>query len=278
MRIIRFEFEGQIWHGEDRGTAGIRPWMPEFDFRLWAESSAPQPPSIPDISCLIPHAEVRLLAPVAHPEKVICVGKNYADHAREMGGEPPELPVIFSKFSSAITDPGATVELPSISAEVDYEAELVVVIGRGGRHIARERAMQHVLGYCCGNDVSARDWQKGRPGGQWLLGKTFDGFAPLGPAIVTADEVPDPHLLRIEMRLNGETVQSASTGLLIYRIDYLIEHLSKFFTLRPGDLIFTGTPAGVGAGRNPPRFLKDGDVCEVEIAGIGLLRNEFRQT
>lgn len=212
-------------------------------------------------------------APIRGSEKLICIGQNYAAHAREMGGDIPEIPVVFSKFGSAIAAPETNVVLPTISEKVDYEAELVVVIGSEGRNIAREDAMNHVFGYCCGNDVSARDWQKGRPGGQWLLGKTFDTFAPLGPMVVTRDEVPDPHQLSIQMRLNGETMQSSNTSDLIFRIDVLIEHLSKFVTLRSGDLIFTGTPSGVGAGREPQVFLKAGDQMEVEIEGLGVLVN-----
>ena len=165
--------------------------------------------------------------------------------------------------------------LPPISQKVDFEAELVVVIGKQGRNIERSQAMSHVFGYCCGNDISARDWQKEKPGGQWLLGKTFDGFAPLGPCIVTADEIPDPHRLEIMLRLNGETMQHSNTSHLIFPIDFLIEHLSKFVTLHPGDLIFTGTPEGVGAGRTPPVFLKSGDVLKVEIEGIGTLGNNI---
>ena len=148
--------------------------------------------------------EVKLNPPLKNVDKVICIGKNYADHAREMGGEPPEIPVVFSMFPSAIVGPEDSVVLPSISRQVDYEAELVVVIGKAGRHIPRERAMDHVFGYCCGNDISARDWQKGKPGGQWLLGKTFDTFAPLGPFLVTKNEVDDPHQLNVSCRLNGE--------------------------------------------------------------------------
>jgi 2-keto-4-pentenoate hydratase/2-oxohepta-3-ene-1,7-dioic acid hydratase in catechol pathway len=156
---------------------------------------------------------------------------------------------------------------------VDYEAELVVVIGRGGRHIPRDEAMQHVAAYTCGHDVSARDWQKHKPGGQWLLGKSFDSFAPTGPHLVTADEVPDPHSLPIRLRLNGQVMQSSTTAQLIFRIDQLVSYLSEVCTLRPGDLIFTGTPPGVGAARKPPVFLKPGDVAEVEIEGIGILTN-----
>jgi 2-keto-4-pentenoate hydratase/2-oxohepta-3-ene-1,7-dioic acid hydratase in catechol pathway len=217
--------------------------------------------------------KVHLNPPLKDINKVICIGKNYADHAREMGGEPPEIPVVFSMFPSAIIGSGDNIVLPAISNQVDYEAELVVVIGKSGRHIPRERAMDHVFGYCCGNDISARDWQKGKPGGQWLLGKTFDTFAPLGPFLVTKDEVKDPHQLNVCCRLNGEVAQSSNTSSLIFQIDFLISHLSQFMTLAPGDLIFTGTPPGVGAGRKPPVFLKSGDTVEVEIESVGVLTN-----
>lgn len=242
---------------------------------LWESSSSVQQKLLQYVEQGSPLApsEVVLDAPIRHCEKLICVGKNYADHALEMGGDVPELPVIFSKFSSAIHPPEVPVELPAISQQVDYEAELVVVIGRSGKNISRQDAMSHVFGYCCGNDISARDWQKGRPGGQWLLGKTFDGFAPLGPFVTTADQVGDPHQLAIECRLNGAVVQSSHTSQLIFRIDYLIAHVSQFFRLTPGDLIFTGTPAGVGAGKNPPVFLKPGDHLEVEIQNLGVLAN-----
>lgn len=218
-------------------------------------------------------AEVNLSPPILGMEKVICVGTNYADHAREMGDQVPELPIIFNKFPSCIVGPESKIRLPELSQQVDFEAELVVVIGVGGKHIARENAMQHVLGYCCGNDVSARDWQRGKPGGQWLLGKAFDTFAPLGPMLVTKDEIPDPYDLGIRLRLNGDLMQDSNTSQLIFPIDFLISHLSQFVTLMPGDLIFTGTPPGVGAGRKPPLFLKPGDQLEVEIDGLGVLRN-----
>lgn len=221
----------------------------------------------------VPVEKARLLAPINHPEKVICIGTNYAEHAREMGGEPPSIPVVFNKFPSTIIGPEDEVILPSISNKVDFEAELVVVIGREGRQIPREHAMEYVFGYCCGNDISARDWQKEKPGGQWLLGKTFDTFAPLGPFLVTPDDIRDPHSMKIQLRLNGQTMQDSSTDQLIFSIDFLISHLSQFTTLKPGDLIFTGTPPGVGAGRKPPLFLKPGDQLEVEIEGIGILKN-----
>ena len=219
-------------------------------------------------------ADVTLKAPVEAMEKLICVGTNYADHAKEMGSQVPELPIIFNKFPSCIVGPESEIKLPQLSQKVDFEAELVVVIGVQGKHIAKENAMDHVLGYCCGNDISARDWQKGKPGGQWLLGKAFDTFAPLGPMIVTKDEIPDPYDLGIRLRLNGELMQDSNTSHLIFPIDFLISHLSQFVTLRPGDLLFTGTPPGVGAGRKPQLFLKPGDQLEVEIDGLGVLRNK----
>jgi 2-keto-4-pentenoate hydratase/2-oxohepta-3-ene-1,7-dioic acid hydratase in catechol pathway len=168
---------------------------------------------------------------------------------------------------------GASIVLPAASHEVDYEAELVVVIGRGGKHIAREHALTHVGGYAVGHDVSARDWQLNKPGKQWMAGKTFDTFAPVGPELVTPDEVPDPQILGIRLRLNGETMQNSSTSQLIFKVDQLIAYLSGVFTLEPGDLIFTGTPPGVGMARKPPVWLKAGDVVEVEIDHLGTLRN-----
>lgn len=227
----------------------------------------------PSESKEVPIEQVEFLPPITNMEKVICIGANYADHAREMGGEPPSLPVVFSKFASAITAHQSEVKLPELSAEVDFEAELVVVIGKRGRHISAEESLNHVFGYCCGNDISARDWQRGKPGGQWLLGKTFDTFAPIGPAIVTKDEIPHPENLSIQLRLNGDVMQDSNTEHLIFTLEFLISHISKFVTLMPGDLIFTGTPPGVGAGRKPPLFLKAGDKLEVEIEGLGVLQN-----
>ena len=235
-----------------------------------------QDPGIEPTQEWVAAESVRFLAPLCQPEKLICIGKNYADHAAEMGGEPPSIPVVFSKFASAIIGMHDEIRLPEISQQVDYEAELVVVIGKPGRYIHRDNAMDHVFGYTCGNDISARDWQKGRPGGQWLVGKTFDTFAPLGPWIVTHDEVGNPHELDIECRLNGETMQRSNTRHFLFPIDELIAHISQFVTLRAGDLIFTGTPAGVGAGRTPPVFLQNGDRVEVLIEKIGVLTNAVK--
>lgn len=217
--------------------------------------------------------EGRVLAPLLSPGKVICIGLNYRDHAIESGVEPPPEPVVFNKFPQSIAGPDDPVRLPAVCQQVDYEAELVVVIGKRGKRIPRAAAMQHVAGYMNGNDVSARDWQLQKPGKQWLLGKTPDTFAPIGPWLVTADEVPHPENLSIQLRLNGQTMQNSSTRELIFKIDELIAYVSQITTLEPGDLIFTGTPPGVGMARKPPVFLKPGDVCEVEIAGLGVLRN-----
>jgi len=232
------------------------------------ELALPSPSRTP-----VPLDQVQLRPPLTHPQKILCVGRNYREHAGEMGADVPDIPVIFNKLPSSLIGPGDAIQLPRISDQVDYEAELVVVIGKPGRQIAREQAPHHVFGYTCGNDISARDWQKGRPGGQWLLGKTFDSFAPLGPWIVTRDELPQLDALQIQLRLNGQVMQQAKFSELIFDVPFLIEHLSKFVTLQPGDLIFTGTPSGVGAARTPPVFLKPGDELQVEIEQIGQLGN-----
>jgi 2-keto-4-pentenoate hydratase/2-oxohepta-3-ene-1,7-dioic acid hydratase in catechol pathway len=214
-----------------------------------------------------------LLAPVPDPRKIICLGLNYRDHAAESGMEPPPEPVLFSKYPTALIGHRGEIVLPEVSTEVDYEAELVFVIGQEGRHIPRENAMRHVAGYTIGHDVSARDWQLHKPGKQWMAGKTFDTFAPVGPALVTTDEVPDPHNLGIKLRLNGKTMQDSNTSQFIFRIDEVVSYLSRIFTLEPGDLVFTGTPPGVGMARKPPVWLQPGDVAEVEIDHLGTLRN-----
>ena len=221
----------------------------------------------------VPLDDIRLVPLIPSPEKIICVGLNYADHARETGATPPSHPVIFSKFPTAVTAPGQPIVLPRASREVDYEAELVAVVGRGGRDIPQRDARAHLAAFCCGNDVSARDWQLRRPGGQWLLGKSFDTFAPLGPQLVTADEIAEPGALGIQLRLNGQVMQDSSTAQWIFSLERLVAYVSEVCTLSPGDLIFTGTPGGVGFTRTPPVFLKPGNVVEVAIEKIGVLCN-----
>jgi 2-keto-4-pentenoate hydratase/2-oxohepta-3-ene-1,7-dioic acid hydratase in catechol pathway len=222
-----------------------------------------------------PLGEVKLLAPIVDPPKILCVGANYADHAAESGMAIPTEPIIFSKLSTTLCGPNDVVRLPRVAHKVDYEAELVVIIGKTGKNIPLARAMEHVAGYACGHDVSARDWQKGKPGGQWTLGKGFDTFGPLGPFLATPDEVGDPNNLRVQLRLNGQTMQDSNTSQFIFKIDFLIEYISACVTLQPGDLLYTGTPPGVGFARNPPVWLKPGDVTEVEIEKLGVLRNSF---
>ena len=214
-----------------------------------------------------------VLPPVFAPQKILCVGLNYRAHAEETGQPVPAEPLIFSKLSSTVIGHGAEIILPSVSDQVDFEAELVVVIGKQGRDIPAQQAGQYVAGYCCGNDVSARDWQKGKPGRQWLLGKSFDTFAPLGPWMVPADAVPDAGNLTIACRVNGATMQFSSTKDLIFSVEQLIHYISTVCTLEVGDLLFTGTPPGVGVARQPPRFLEPGDRVEVEIERIGTLAN-----
>ena len=211
-------------------------------------------------------------APIPNPGKILCVGLNYADHARETGKTPPTEPLIFSKLNTALRACNDEIVLPAVTDMVDFEAELVVVIGRTCRNILRSDALDCVAGYMCGNDVSARDWQKGKPGGQWLLGKSFDSFAPTGPWFVTADEV-SPQELSIQLRLNSVTMQDSRTSEMLFPVDELIAYISQVCTLEPGDLIFTGTPHGVGVARDPQVFLRPGDSVEVEISGVGILKN-----
>jgi 2-keto-4-pentenoate hydratase/2-oxohepta-3-ene-1,7-dioic acid hydratase in catechol pathway len=216
-------------------------------------------------------SEAYWLAPVPRPGKLICIGLNYRDHAAESNMAIPERPVVFSKFATAVIAPGEAVVLPGTSKQVDYEAELAVVIGRRAKSVSANRALEYVLGYTAFNDVSARDFQFAD--GQWQRGKSCDTFAPMGPTIVTADVIPNPHKLSIKLRLNGRTMQDSNTDNLIFGIPQLISFLSETITLEPGDVIATGTPSGVGFARKPPVFLKDGDQMEVEIEGLGILNS-----
>lgn len=217
-----------------------------------------------------PQGEATLLAPIPRPGKALAIGLNYRDHAEESGQQLPKYPVVFSKVSSCITGPGASIQRPRASTSVDWEAELVFVIGKEGRHIPAASALDHIAGFMCGNDVSVRDWQFHNP--TWMIGKGFDTHGPTGPWLVTKDEV-DPSSMDIACYVNGERVQSSNTKNLIFGIGELVEYLSTAFTLEPGDIVFTGTPAGVGVSRKPPVFLKHGDVVRVEIEGLGALEN-----
>jgi 2-keto-4-pentenoate hydratase/2-oxohepta-3-ene-1,7-dioic acid hydratase in catechol pathway len=220
--------------------------------------------------------QIRRRAPLPRPGKIVCLGLNYRDHAAESGMAVPTEPVLFCKYGNTVIGPEDPIYLPPDSDQVDYEAELVFVIGKTGRNIPAAEAMSYVAGYTCGHDVSARDYQLKRGGGQWMVGKTWDTFAPMGPVLVTADEGLDPHALPIRCVLNGETMQNSSTAQFVFNIPDTIAYLSRVMTLEVGDAIFTGTPPGVGFARKPPVFLKDGDVAEIQIDGIGSLRNPVR--
>lgn len=217
---------------------------------------------------------VKLLAPV-DPRVLLCIGLNYRDHAQEQGSALPQWPMLFIKSPNSLNNPGDPIAIPThlASAEVDYEGELAVVIGRDCKNVRREAALDYVFGYTIADDVTARDWQKKYGGGQFCRGKSFDTFAPLGPALLTKDEIPDPGRLRIQTRVNGETRQDSNTSNLIFDIPTLIEFLSGSTTLLAGSVILTGTPNGVGMAMKPPRFLQPGDVVEVEIEKIGVLSN-----
>ncbi len=216
-------------------------------------------------------AALKLKAPIPRPGKIICVGLNYRDHAEESKMAIPDVPTIFTKFANSVLGPGEAIVIPRVTDKIDYEGELAFVIGRRARHVAAHEAQEVVAGYMAFNDVSARDFQFRTS--QWTIGKTFDTFAPMGPALVTVDEVPDPHHLDLRVTVNGEVRQSSNTRNLIFSIPDLVAYLSQGMTLEPGDLVATGTPAGVGYARNPPRFLQPGDRVEVEIEAIGTLAN-----
>ncbi|WP_295880293.1 fumarylacetoacetate hydrolase family protein [uncultured Thiohalocapsa sp.] len=262
MHLIRFETpDGRTLYGEPVGTDRAR--VLEGD----------------PFGTLTPtgeHTDVARLLPPVQPVNIFCIGLNYRAHAQETGAAIPEHPVVFMKPTTAVIGPEDPIPLPAACAhgpEVDYEAELAVVIGRKARNLTVAQALDYVLGYTCANDVSARRWQKHGGGGQWIRGKGFDGFCPLGPALVTADAVRDPQALDVGCRLNGREMQQGNSADMIFPVAELIAFLSRDTTLLPGTLLLTGTPPGVGFARRPPVFLADGDRVEVAIGGIGRLGN-----
>lgn len=287
VRLVRFETASgaESWGAQcgeagepasicdlGRGPHALAPNMLEA-IKHWSALSS----RIEQAVATAPRIEepVRLLSPVPAGGKLLCIGLNYRDHAIETGMPIPSEPIVFNKLAGSLCGPEDVVPLPTCSAKVDYEAELVLVIGRTTWQVSEVAAAESVFGYTCGHDVSARDWQIGRPGGQWLLGKSFPNFAPVGPALVPRQYITDASNLAISMRINGEVFQQSSTQQLIFSPAQLISYLSQCCVLEPGDLIFTGTPPGVGTARKPPRFLRSGDVCEVEVEGLGVLRNRF---
>ena len=260
MKIIRFQdLAGDVHYGE---------WIKEWS-ALLLKKTVDEKYAVSDEVVAID----KLLAPV-EPTSILGVGLNYRRHAEEMGAGLPECPVLFLKGVNALTDPGAPIVIPNVAPEqVDCEGELAVVIGKPGKNIARHQAFEHVLGYTCANDVSARRWQKEGGGKQWCRGKSFDTFCPLGPCMVTPDEIPDPNTLRIKTTVNDEIVQDSTTADMIFDVPSLISFLSEGTTLLTGTVILTGTPSGVGFARNPPVFLQKGDRVAIEIERIGTLVN-----
>ncbi|MBM4154770.1 MAG: fumarylacetoacetate hydrolase family protein [Lentisphaerae bacterium] len=219
---------------------------------------------------IVPAGGVRLGPPVARPGKILCLGKNYAEHAKEFGGPVPTVPVVFSKAGTSLSGPFDPIVLPARAGRVDGEAELALVIGRTAKHLRPETAMGCIAGYCVLNDVTDRDAQKA--GLQWFFGKSFDTFCPLGPFLVTAGDVADPHALRVTASLNGQVLQNGTTADMIFRIPDILVHITSAVTLEPGDVIATGTPSGIGSARTPPLLLKPGDVLETGVEGLGLQR------
>jgi len=261
MKIIRYrDRDGHVHYGEQNQDGGVKriEGDPFSTMRMTSEAA--------DVS--------KLLAPVV-PVSILCIGLNYRQHTNETHAKIPEYPILFLKGNNTLQNPGDPIILPRFmrSDEVDYECELAVVIGKACKNVRRADALDHVLGYTCGNDVSARDWQVRRSGSQWCRGKSFDTFAPLGPCLVTADEIPEPNNLAIKTIVNGETLQDCNTNDMIFDVAAIIEFLSGGTTLLPGTVIFTGTPHGVGMAMKPPRWLKPGDSVTIEIEKIGRLTN-----
>jgi len=219
-------------------------------------------------------SDVRLEAPIQKPSKIICVGQNYREHILEMGRELPKFPVLFAKYETTIRGPQDDIEFYPISEQLDYEAELAVVIGKRARNVSQADALNYVAGYTVANDVTYRDFQRRTM--QWLQGKAVDGSLPLGPWLVTSEELPDPSGLQMTLTVNGEVRQNTNTDNLVFNVPFLVEYISNLMTLEPGDIILTGTPGGVGTAMNPPSYLKDGDVVKIEISKIGTLENTVK--
>lgn len=273
MKLVRYSIDdgdpkvGYVEDGEVRELGG--PSMLEY---IEHGRSADRKPGAQSVLL----DEVRLHAPVDRPQKIICIGLNYEDHAAETGARIPEKPIVFAKYPNTIIGPGEPIRIPAITEQADYEAELAVVIGRAARHVEPEDALEYVFGYMNANDVSSRDLQFSE-GGQWTRSKSLDTFAPIGPYLVTRDEVPDPQDLSVKATLNGEVMQDGTTAKMIFPVAELISFLSKGMTLEPGDIILTGTPPGVGVARDPQVFLKAGDEVTIEIEGLGALTNPVEQ-
>lgn len=277
MKLVRFEHEGTPHIGVLAGEDKIVPLKTETGASMsaflatGATGLEEAKQALASADTLLSLDSVQLLAPVGDPGKIMCIGQNYRDHCEEQNQLIPERAILFAKYSNTLNDPGGVIKLPRVSDVIDYEAELAVVIGKTASEVSEADAMQYVAGYLCANDVTARDIQKAD--GQWVRGKSPDTFFPIGPYLVTADEIADPHNLDISLTLNGETRQKSNTANLIFKIPFLISYLSQTMTLMPGDILSTGTPGGVGVYSNPPVLLKAGDSVSVTITGLGTLTN-----
>ena len=281
MKLIRFGINGQEKPGlelADGSRIDVSAFGEDYSEHFfgsdginrlaeWLDHNQTQCPKIGE--------DIRLGPPIVRPSKIICVGLNYAKHARESGMEVPSEPVLFFKASSAIVGPNDDVILPKNSQKSDWEVELAIVIGERASHVSVGQAMKHVAGYVLHNDISEREYQLERLG-QWVKGKSCDTFAPLGPFMVTTDEIQNPHNLRLWLKLNGKTMQDSNTSDLIFSIPKLVSYISEFMTLLPGDVISTGTPFGVGLGLNPQKYLKDGDIMELGIDGLGVSKQSVK--
>ena len=275
MKLIRFGNPGSEKPGvilENGKSIDTSAFVTNYDeaffesqglqrLNAWVQDNAETAPEVP--------AGTRLGSPIARPSKIICIGLNYSDHAKESGMAVPVEPIIFFKSTTALTGPNDGLVIPEGSEKTDWEVELAVVIGKTARSVSEDAAMDYVAGYLLHNDYSERAWQLER-GGQWVKGKSADTFAPLGPWLATKEEIPDPHILRLWLKVNGEMKQDGTTANLIFKIPFLVSYLSRFMTLLPGDVISTGTPAGVGLGFNPPQYLRVGDTVELGIDGLGI--------
>ncbi len=272
MKLAQFFTEEGIRLGRIESDAKrLRPLTFSGDFSAWLEAGQPSEVSAEHLAL----EEVKLAAPVTRPGKIIAIGLNYLEHALEGSMKRPKEPLVFAKFPNAITGPEAEIQWSlQITGKVDFEAELVAVIGERASNVPTDKALDKVFGYTCGNDVSARDLQFGDK--QWVRGKSLDTFCPIGPWLVSADELGDPQQLQISARLNGTLMQESNTANMIFPVAELVSYLSHHFTLYPGDLIMTGTPSGVGVFRDPPVFMADDDLIEIEIEGIGILENRCR--
>jgi 2-keto-4-pentenoate hydratase/2-oxohepta-3-ene-1,7-dioic acid hydratase in catechol pathway len=280
MRLLRYGPAGRekpALLGPDNMVRDLSAVIADIDHEnLGADAMAHirnlDPAELPEVS-----AVERIGPCVARPGKLVCIGLNYSDHAAEAGMNAPNEPIVFMKATSSIVGPNDVVRLPPGSQKTDWEVELAVVIGRAARYIGESVARSHIAGYCLFNDISERHYQLER-GGQWVKGKSADTFGPLGPYLVTPDEVPDPQNLRLMLDVNGQRFQDGTTANMIFGIDYLISYVSHFMALLPGDVIATGTPAGVGMGQKPPHYLKQGDRMRLEIPGLGVQEQEVKPT